>query len=165
MYKEIKKFSRAVLGKKGVWKDGDIWTAILGGGLAFYWVAHDCSAIPRIRHHFSDLLLVTSIVFGFALSAMIFYIQAAGSWSKDREVAAIAEKIVDWHVWTIVCLLFLIGYSIALWAFGNYLTKYVIIARLLYACLAFQFLYCGFQILNHSLTIWWSFKNRTRLMA
>jgi len=37
---------------------------------------------------------------------------------RDEKVARVAEKIVDWHVWTILCMLFLIGYPLGLWAFG-----------------------------------------------
>ena len=76
--------------------------------------------IEKVRQHFGDLLSATSIVFGFALAALLFYIQAAAAWAKDPDVDRVANKSVDWHVWTIVCMLFLIGYMLGLWSFGVY---------------------------------------------
>jgi len=163
MYKELGRFICPVIFQKSIWKDGELWTAVAGGAAAFFWFRYDPTIIEKVREHFGDLLSATSIVFGFALAALLFYIQAAGVWAKDKRVTRIADKIVDWHVWTIVCILFLIGYLLLLWSFGVYLDNNSNLAFVLYAILAFQLLFCGFQILNHTLTIWWSFRNRKRL--
>ena len=160
MYKELGRFICPVVFQKSIWKDGELWTAVAGGVAAFFWFRYDPTMIEKVRAHFGDLLSATSIVFGFALAALLFYIQAAAAWAKDEKVVRVAEKLVDWHVWTIVCMLFLIGYLLGLWSFGVYLDNHSKLALGLYAFLAFQLLYCGFQILNHSLTVWWSFCNR-----
>ena len=55
------------------------------------------------------------------MAAQLFYIHSAAAWAKDAKVARMADKIVDWHVWTIVCMLFLIGYLPGLWSFGIYI--------------------------------------------
>ena len=89
--------------------------------------------------------------------------QVAAAWAKDTNVVRMAEKIVDWHIWTIVCMLILIGYLLGLWSFGVYLDNRSNLIFGLYAFLAFQLLYCGLQILNNTLIIWWSFHNRDRL--
>ena len=163
MYYELGAFVHRVLFQKSIWKDGELWTAVVGGVAAYFWFRNDPAIIEKIRQHFGDLLSVTSIIFGFALAALLFYIQAAAAWSKDQKVTLVADKIVDWHVWTIVCMLFLIGYLLGLWSLGVYLDNSSHLALGFYAFLAFQLLYCGLQILNHTLTVWWSFKTRDRL--
>ena len=162
MYHELGVFMRRVLFRKSIWTDGELWTAVAGGIAAWFWFRHDPAVIGKIREHFGDLLSATSIVFGFALAALLFYIQAAAAWAKDTKVARVADMIVDWHVWTIVCMLFLIGYMLGLWSLGIYLDNKSRFAIGLYAFLVFQLLYCGLQILNHTLTVWWSFRNRAK---
>jgi hypothetical protein len=152
-----------VLFKKSIWKDGELWTAFAAGVAAYFWFCHDPAIILKVRQHFGYLLSATSIVFGFVLAALLFYIQAAAAWARDAQVARVAEMIVDWHVWTIVCMLFLIGYLLGLWSLGVYLDNRSYLAFGLYAFLVFQLLYCGLQILNHTLTVWWSFRTRDRL--
>lgn len=163
MYYELGVFMRRVLFRKSIWTDGELWTAVAGGTAAWFWFRHDPAVIGKIREHFGDLLSATSIVFGFALAALLFYIQAAGAWAKETKVARVAEMIVDWHVWTIVCMLFLIGYMLGLWSLGSYINNQSRLAFVLYAFLVFQLIYSGLQILNHTLTVWWSFKNRDSL--
>ena len=163
MYCELGTFMRRMLLHNSIWSDGEFWTAVAGGFAAWFWFRYDPAIIGKIREHFGDLLSATSIVFGFALAALLFYIQAAAAWAKDTKVARTADMIVDWHVWTVVCLLFLVGYMLGLWSLGGYLDNQSPFARTLYALLVFQVLYCGLQILNHTLTIWWSFNNRNKL--
>ena len=163
MYYELGTFARCVLFQKSIWKDGELWTAVVGGVAAYFWFRHDPAMIENTRQHFGDLLTAASIVFGFVLSALLFYIQAASAWAKDKKVAGVAVKIVDWHVWTIVCMLFLIAYLLGLWSLGIYLNNRSPLAFGLYAFLTFQLLYCGMQILNHTLTVWWFFRSRDQL--
>ena len=160
MYYEMGRFIRRVLFHKSTWTDGELWTAVASGVAAWLWFRYDLTIIGKIREHFGDLLTATSIVFGFALAALLFYIQAASEWAKDKKVARVADMIVDWHVWTIVCMLFLIGYMLGLWSLGVYLDNRSRLASGLYSFLVFQLIYCGLQILNHTMTIWWSFKTR-----
>lgn len=163
MYHELGVFIRNVLFRKSIWTDGELWTSVAGGIASWFWFCYDPTMIGKIREHLGDLLSVTSIVFGFALAALLFYIQAAAAWAKDAKVAGVAEMIVDWHVWTIICMLFLIGYMLGLWSLGVYLDNQSRFAIGLYAFLVFLLLYCGMQILNHTLTIWWSFRTRDRI--
>lgn len=60
-------------------------------------------------------------------------------------------------------MLLLLGYLLGLWSFGRTLDNRSNLAFGLYAMLVFQLLYCGLQILNHTLTVWWSFRARDRL--
>lgn len=163
MYYEVGHFLRRFVFQKSLWKDGELWTAVIGGLASFFWLRYDPEAVEKIRQHFGDLLNVTSIVFGFALAAIIFYIEAAGSWAKNDRVQKVAERLVDWHVWTLICLLFQIAYILGLWALGCYLDSSHPWVVGLYAFLCFLVLYCGFQILNHTLTVWWAFHRRDRL--
>lgn len=163
MYCELWVFTRRVLFQKSIWTDGELWTSVLGGVAVYFWLRHDPTIIIGIRQHFGDLLSATSIVFGFALASLLFYIQAASAWSKDTKVARVADNIVDWHVWTIICMLFLLAYLLGLWSLGVYIDNRSRLALYLYSFLAFQLLYCGLQILNHTMTIWWSFRFRDRL--
>lgn len=163
MYYELNHFFQRVVFQKALWKDGDFWTALIGGIGAYFWFSSDPIAIASIREHLDDLLTTASILFGFAIASLLFYIQAVAAWVKTDGVARVADKIIDWHVWTILCLLFLLGYTLAIWAFSKYLTYGMPFVHILYAFLCFLILYCGLQILNHSLTIWWSFRNRSRL--
>lgn len=165
MYKEIGEFARNVAFDWRLYRDGEFWTAIvIAVGMA-YWIHIDPTWIDRIRSHFGDLLSVTSIVFGFVLSTLFFYIQAAGTWAKDKKVEAVAESLVDHHVWTVISLLGLLGYIVLLWTFGT--SRYFGQGWLTgtYALLVFLGCYCGFQILNQVLTIRWAFRRRHRLLA
>lgn len=163
MYSETLHFIRRIIFQKSVWKDGELWTAALGGIASLCWLHWDLSSIEKIRQHFGDILNVTSIVFGFALAAMIFYIEAAGTWATNSRVRKVAERLVDWHVWTLLCLLSLLSYILGLWALGQYLDNSKTWVIGLYAFLCFLVLYCGFQILNHTLTVWWAFHRRSAL--
>jgi len=163
MYYELCTFARRVLFQKSLWKDGELWTAVAGGVAAYFWFRYDPVVIDRVRQHFGDLLSATSIVFGFALAALLFYIQAAVAWTKDEKVARVADKIVDWHVWAIVCMLFLMAWLLGLWSFGVYLDNHSHFVFGLYAFLVFQLLYCGLQILNQTLIVWWIFRERDKL--
>lgn len=163
MYKEIIRFARHILTQKSLWKDGELWTAFFFSIVSFFYFYHDQSIIAKIRGHFNDLLTVTSIIFGFIFTALIFYVQAAGTWADDEKIQKVSHKIIDWHVWTIINLIFLIAYIIILWCLGHLALKNVFWNAILYAVLIFLTLYIIFQILNHILTVWWVFKNKDRL--
>jgi hypothetical protein len=162
MYRELGDFLWYMARHKPVWRDGELWTAAIGGVAAGVWFGCDATVVEAIRLHFADILTVASIIFGFASTTLVFYIQAASSWSKDARVERVAEKIVDWHVWTIICLLGLMGYSVLLWAFGCFLTC-PWAKGAVYGFLAFLGLYCGFQMVNHTLTVRWVFRRSSDL--
>lgn len=165
MYREIGEFVWNVGGDKRLWKDGEFWTALILGIGAGVWFHRDAAVIIDIRTHFGDLLSVTSIVFGFILTTLFFYIQAAGTWSSEPRVKAVAESLVDHHVWTVVSHLVLLGYILFLWVFGkpDWWPRSALAVS--YGVLVFLVAYCGFQILNHILTVRWSFMRRQRLLA
>ncbi len=165
MYKEIGEFAKNVGFDSRLYKDGEFWTAVLVAIGMGVWIHFDPSWIESMRTHFGDLLSITSIVFGFVLTTLFFYIQAAGTWSKDKKVEAVATSLVDHHVWTVVSLLVLIGYIILLWTFGKAEHWNQWAMTVSYSVLIFLGCYCGFQILNQVLTVRWAFQKRHRLLA
>lgn len=165
MYREIAEFVWNVGCDRRLWKDGEFWTAVILGGGAYAWLGSDVSVIIDIRSHFGDLLSVTSIVFGFILTTLFFYIQAAGTWSSEPRVKAVAESLVDHHVWAVVSHLVLIGYILFLWVFGKPTWWSPQVLALSYSALVFLVAYCGFQILNNILTVRWSFMRRQTLLT
>jgi hypothetical protein len=165
MYHEIGEFIWNVGFDKRLWKDGEFWTAATLGVGAFVWFRTDITVIIDIRSHFGDLLSVTSIVFGFILTTLFFYIQAAGTWSNEPRVKTVAEALVDHHVWTVVSHLVLIGYILLLWVFGRPTWWNPKVLAVSYGALVFLVAYCGFQILNNILTVRWSFMRRQTLLT
>ena len=164
MYKEIGEFIKNVGFDGRLYNDGEFWTAaLIGVGIGF-WIHCEPTWITAIRNHFADLLSVTSIVFGFVLTTLFFYIQAAGTWSEDDNVQEVASSLIDHHVWTVVSLLFLIGYVVFLWIFAKPTSWYAWPLTIGYSFLVFLICYCGFQILNQVLTIRWAFRRRHRLL-
>lgn len=165
MYKEIGEFIWSVGFDRRLYKDGEFWTSVLIGGAMGTLFHFEPAWVNRIRDHFGDLLSVTSIVFGFVLSTLFFYIQAAGTWSRDDKVKAVANALVDHHVWTVVSLLALIGYILVLWLFGTSQFFNQAWLAVLYGLLVFLCCYCGLQVLNQVLTVRWAFKKQSRLLA
>jgi hypothetical protein len=162
VYKEFGKFCKQVCPQKVYWKDGELWTALFGGIVSFIWFFYDPDVIESIRSHLGDLLNVASILFGFVLAALVFYIEAAENWAKRDNVSRVADLIIDRHVWTVLSLLFLIGITILVWALGRYTKQIILLNCTIHSLLVFLSLYCGFQIFNHALTVWWQFRNRER---
>lgn len=160
MYYELSEFFSYMLKRQRLWKDGEFGTALVLGILAtglFY----KCPAtVESVRERFGEILTVTSIVFGFVLTTLVFYIQAAGEWSKDPQVERVATKLVDWHVWTIFSLLVLMGATVAAWVCKPVFTEPVWWAAVSHGFLVFLAAYCSFQIVNHTLTVRWVFRKR-----
>ncbi len=165
MYHEVGEFISKVVRDRVLWKDGEFWTALAIGAGVGLWCRCDATAIPGIRSHFGDLLSVTSIVFGFVLTTLFFYVQAAGSWADDPKVKRVAERLVDWHVWTIFSLLLLVGYILVLWSFAKPGSWPNVVLEVCYGILGFLVSYSGFQIVNHTLTVRWAFRRRHRLQT
>lgn len=163
MYHEIGEFLWHMGRRQKLWKDGELWTALILGGLAGWLFYCDTAAVDLVRERFSELLTVASIVFGFVLTTLFFYIQAAGEWSRDPRVGRVAEKLVDWHVWTVMCLLALVGQIIALWIAKGFFTDGRLRSAISHATLVFLAAYCSFQIINHVLTVRWVFRRRSVL--
>lgn len=163
MYQEIGEFLWHMGRRQKLWKDGELWTALVVGGLAGWMFYCDPSTVDLVRDRFGELLTVASIVFGFVLTTLFFYIQAAGEWSKDQRVARVAEKLVDWHVWTVMCLLALVGLIVVLWIAKGFFTTGITRSAVSHAALVFLSAYCSFQIINHVLTVRWVFGKRSVL--
>jgi hypothetical protein len=163
MYHELGEFMWHMGRRQKLWKDGELWTALILGGLAgwlFYW---EPSTVDVVRDRFGELLTVASIVFGFVLTTLFFYIQAASEWSRDPRVGRVAEKLVDWHVWTVMCLLVLVGLIVVLWVAKSFFTAGLLRSAISHALLVFLAAYCSFQIINHVLTVRWVFRTRSVL--
>jgi hypothetical protein len=163
MYYEVGEFVSKVARDRVLWKDGEFWTALAIGLGVVVWCHYDSAAIIGIRLHFGDLLSATSIVFGFVLTTLFFYVQAAAAWADDPKVKGVAIRLVDWHVWTIFSLLVLVGYILVLWSFArpDWWPKWILV--ICYGILGFLVSYSGFQIVNHTLTVRWIFRRRHRL--
>ncbi|MDR1140305.1 MAG: hypothetical protein LBL62_01340 [Planctomycetaceae bacterium] len=162
MYSEFAEFCKQVVPQKAYWKDGELWTALIGGVGSFIWFQCDGEVIGLIRQNFGDLLNIVGIIFGFVLAALVFYIEAASNWADKDNVQKVADMIIDRHVWTVLCLLLLIGVILLVWVLGRYVSRIDWLNCLLHSFLVFGFLYCGFQVFNHVLTVWWHFRNRKR---
>ncbi len=165
MYYEIREFISKAVQDRVLWKDGEFWTALAVGAGIGVWCHFDADMITGIRSHFGDLLNVTGIVFGFVLTTLFFYVQAAGSWADDPKVKRVAERLVDWHVWTIFSLLMLIAYILFLWVFAKPGSWPNCLLCVCYGILGFLVSYAGFQIVNHTLTVRWAFRKRHHLQT
>ena len=164
MYTELWRYFRAMRRRTEFWKDGEFITALVGAVAAVIGFVIYPNLMDGIRKEFGSLLSVASIVFGFALTTLTFYISAVAALKRTSSVKKIADKLVDWHVWTILCLLFLIGWIVILWVFdvGNQGRRYCVrIAG--YVVLVFLVVYCAGQIVNHALTLWWFHHRRSKL--
>jgi hypothetical protein len=107
-------------------------------------------------------LTVISIIFGFVLATLTFYVSSVSAWSSEEKVRKVSNKLIDWHVWTIVCLIFDIIFTILLWLLDSKIPTglpvmgYLINLRIASYCfLVFLNTYVFGQILNHVLTLWW----------
>lgn len=160
MYKQLGHYLHRMVTRKELWKDGDLWTAVAAGASVAAWTYIDPEFGNRIRSRFAQLLTVTSIVFGFASSSMIFYVQSTANWASVDWVQNLARKVVDWYVWTVFCLLLLLGYTLLFWAAPHIVPLDNRASAFGYGVLAFLVAYVGCLITNNTLTIWWSFNHR-----
>jgi len=163
MYKEAATFLKHIARQKPIWKDGELGTAFVIS-VAFGFIMHQCPAlIDGIKEQFSDILTVSSIVFGFLMTTLVFYVEMATGWSKDAKVRQVANKIVDWQVWSILCLLAQLAYAMALHAVDGRVNFGLNGRAIWFAILVFLTAYPGFQLINHTLIIWWTHRNVAKL--
>lgn len=163
MYTELGRYFRATAKRKELWKDGDFITAVVVALACAIWFACQPEIMDGIRKQFSTLLSAASIIFGFALATLTFYISAVSGLRKDQAVRNIADKLVDWHVWTVLSLLLLIGWLLALWMAETMLSKDGCVRIGGFAVLVFLAVYSGGQVVNHTLTLWWFHHRRSEL--
>ena len=156
MYSELFTFLLRKDLVKRLWKDGEFVSSILIGAGSFFMFKRYQFLIKETHSHLSDVLTMGSIIFGFCLASLLFYIEISDKWKSNEIIGKIAKIIVDWHVWTILCLLALIIYIMILW-FIPCDWKY---CPILYSLFVFVFMYIIFQMLNQILTIWWMFQKR-----
>ena len=164
MYRELFEFLGATAFQKAIWKDGEIWTSGIVGILGGVWIYNDVAVAEFIRTNFANILTVASIIFGFVMSTLVFYLQAALTWSKEARVQRVADKLIDWHIWTVLWLVFLIAYTIALWVFDHFVKMNAAFLGITFGFHVFVATYSGTQILNHVLTIRWVFRKRAQLV-
>jgi hypothetical protein len=165
MYNEFIKYCNQIIRQKSYWLDGELWTAVIGGIGACVWFRQDPAIIELIRQNFQGLLNTVGLIFGLVFLALTLHVLAISkmSDSDDPCVQQVRQMIVDRYTWTAICYLFLLGASVAVLVLGRYVSHIIWLNCLLHSFLAFGLLYCGFQVFNHILTIWWCFKNRKRL--
>lgn len=165
MYMQLGHYLHRMLTRKELWKDGDLWTGVVAGVGVAVWTYVDPAFGTRIRAHFAQLLTLTGIIFGFASSSLIFYAQSTASWSPAQWVQAMARKVVDWYVWTVLCLLVLLGYILVFWSALGTVQPDKRASAAGYGVLAFLVTYIGGLIINNALTIWWGFNHREELKS
>jgi hypothetical protein len=182
MYKELFHYFRHMRERKELWKDGEFVTAVISAAIAVPVFIKRPDLMDGIRSQLGSLLSATSIIFGFALSTLTFYIAAVSRFAstdkieqdsetdpadKQRRIEAIkrvANKLVDWHVWTVLCLLLLVVWILVVWIIdsGNVGRRFCYrIAT--YSALVFLTFYSGGQVVNHCLTLWWYHYRRDEL--
>ncbi|MDP9175472.1 MAG: hypothetical protein M3O30_16645 [Planctomycetota bacterium] len=163
MYKESGKFLLHIARQKAIWKDGELWTSLAISVGAWWWMDRNNSIIAGIREQFGDILTVSSILVGFVMTTLVFYGEVASGWSKKKKVRNVANKIVDWQVWSVLCLLAQLAYTIFLHIVDGRVNLNLGWRPLWFAILVFLTVYSALQILNHVLIIWWAFRNSSRL--
>lgn len=161
MYKELSGFVKSVVRQPAVWKDGDFITAVVVAGLSFFGLKVYPSYMDGVKKHLADILTATSIVFGFALSTLTFYIPASANWKQDKNIQSAAQKLIDWHVWTVLWLLALMAYVVLLWIVDPLLSRESVVRRFFFTGLVFVAVYVGGQIINHALTLHWFYGKRS----
>jgi hypothetical protein len=163
MLKELCEFVRVIARDPMLLKDEELWAGVAVGTFVGFWCQYDGTAVPAIRLHLGELLKAEALVFGFVLTTLSFYVNASVGWAADRRVRRVAERLVNWHVWTVLCQLVALAYLILIWAFGERLVMSQPAKSTAYGILGFLTAYCGFQILNHVLTLRWVFLRRQTL--
>lgn len=148
-------------------RDGEFWTAVVVAGAAFWWIGEDLSRADALRERFSDVLTVASILLGFVLAMLTSYLGGAVRWKQSAQAQSIGQKVMDWHVWTVVWVLAWIAATIALWGWNpknNGPWAYTTAVAAAYSAFVFLGVFIAGQILNHALTLWWVFKRRDDLI-
>lgn len=136
---------------------------------AFVWMGFNRSALTHFDAILPDLLTVGSILFGFVTTSLVFYIQAASEWSQAPKVMKVAGKLIDWHVFTILCLILFILAVICVRLLPIPFTSEPISCTLKttelapFTFLAFLGSYIAGQLVNHVLTVRWIFHNSAQL--
>jgi hypothetical protein len=163
MYKETGKFLLHISRQKAVWKDGELWTsAAISFGMG-YWVHRDPTVADGIKDQLGDILTISSIIFGFVITTLALYAEVTSGWSKEQKVRRVIGKIVDWQVWSVLCLMVQIGYIIALRLVDGRINLGLHCRPLWFGILTFLTAYAGFQIWNHTLVVWWAFRDPSKL--
>lgn len=165
MYTELGRYLREMAKRKELLTDGDFITGLVGGVCAAVTFAYRPDAMDGIQEHFGNLLSAASIVFGFALTTLTFYISSVAKLDRRAEVRRISDKLVDWHVWTVLSLFFLIGWLLALWLVDSSFSPSSYLRVAAYSGFAFLLIYCGGQVVNHALTLRWFYYRRMDLQA
>ncbi|MDO4584908.1 MAG: hypothetical protein Q4D62_12490 [Planctomycetia bacterium] len=165
MYHELIEFGGNILKRREIWLSGEFLTSIaigIASFVVFHYIDVEYKIINTYYEQSGNILTVTSILFGFAITSFIHYVQIAESWSEQKNIQLVAEKLVDWNAWTVICILFLILYMMILIIVNNYI-PYHLLKEILYSVLSFFLCYCLLQLICHTLTTWYLFQKRSLL--
>lgn len=166
MYKELFRYVKHMRGRKELWKDGELFTAVVAAAISVPTFIARPELMDGIRAQFESLLTAASIVFGFALATLTFYIASVSQFAKSEKKRRVADKLVDWHVWTVLSLLLLVLWILAIWGVDAGVVGRRFCYRIAgYAGLVFLTFYSGGQVVNHCLTLWWYHYRRAKLEA
>jgi hypothetical protein len=163
MYKETGQFLLHIVRQRSIFKDGELYTSLAVGILFGCWMHHDPSVITGISQQLSDILTVSSIVFGFIMTTLALYAEVTNGWSRDKKVQRVTGKIIDWQVWTIASLMAQIGFLIILRLVDGRINLGLNCRPVWYAILVFLSVYAALQIWNQTLIAWWAFMDPSKL--
>jgi hypothetical protein len=85
-------------------------------------------------------------------------------WSDCKNVQNVGRMMIDRYTWTALCFLFLMGGIFCVSILGCYTSRVYWLDCFVHSCLVFGFLYCGCQIFDNILTVWWYFRSRDRFI-
>jgi vacuolar-type H+-ATPase subunit I/STV1 len=163
MYKETRIFLWQILRQKAIWKDGELWTSLVVAAAACWWFHRSPDAIDGLKQQLSDILTISSIVFGFVMTTLALFAEVTTGWSKEPKVKRVVGKIFDWQTWSVLCLMLQMAYIVAIRLADGRINLGLNCRPLWFAMLVFATIYAGCQVWNHTLTIWWAFRDPSKL--
>lgn len=131
----------------------DLLLTLLVFALVCASILYNPELIFRMRAHFGDLIKVTSILFGFCLTSLTFFIQSASTWRRHPGVDELGKLAVELHVWSLITWLSILAYILVLWFWGGLLNPKGVASCIIYSALAALFAYGCFQILSQVLEL------------
>jgi vacuolar-type H+-ATPase subunit I/STV1 len=118
-----------------------------------------------MRAHFGDLIKVASILFGFCLTSLTFFIQSATTWKQDSKIDQLGRLAVELHVWSLATWLGILAYILVLWMWGSLLNSTTFLCYAVHSFLATLFAYGCLQIFSQVLELSVLFHERKILQS
>lgn len=97
----------------------DLVLSVLIGIVFYYVIGSDPELINRIRANFGNLLTLSGMFFGFCMTSLTFFVQAASSWKRSESIDNLGCLAVELHVWSLMTWMLIVIYTLFLWAWGR----------------------------------------------